>query len=234
MPELDVAMDGADAVIVVDFPEAHQCLDVAGPTVHFSGPLVREISTDKWTARAQLGIEQSARAAVLTLGSSAKFKVPDVEAAVGRYLRAWAARSIREAALYVLVDQSFVRQVEDFVDPSVRWVGITSAAEAYYAAANVLLTSSSLNSLALLGRNGLRGIAMIGHVNRVERLHGEYFAGLGLENVSVVTEQTPTDRLAELIDAGLSSAGGATPKGSGVSGWGEPAEIAGWIAGLLD
>ncbi|MCW2504366.1 MAG: putative glycosyl transferase [Actinomycetia bacterium] len=234
LPELDAAMDGANAVIVVDFPDAHCRPDVVGPDFLFSGPLAREIDLDRPAARTRLGLDPINPIAVLTLGSTAEFKVPDLEVAAERYLRAWAARATRAAVLYVLVEKSFSKKLRFEIDSSVRWIGVTPDADTYYAASDIILTSSSLNSLGLLGRNGLKGLTLIGHVNEVERLHGEYFAGLGLENIRVVDESAPIGDLTELIDEGLTSKPHRVPAENESLEWGDPAKVSTWIASYLD
>lgn len=180
LPQADRCLLGANAVILLDFAAAHRAPVELNVPIHSIGALAKSFPLTRRQARRKLGLAEHAFAAVVTIGAPRPDKIPDIRILLRTVLNAWRGYARPADRLFLLVPPDADWNVShDFSDKSVCWIGPTAQPETYFRAADVVLAYATFTTLSELARNRVPTVAIIGSINRVDRLHAEYIASTG-------------------------------------------------------
>ncbi|WP_028922466.1 hypothetical protein [Pseudonocardia acaciae] len=154
-PELDRAVVGAEAVLLVDFPEAHPNLPELPVPLRGLGPVASRIGLTRRQARARLGLDPGGLVATVAFGSVHGVKRPFTGPLLDTVLAAWAAHATSADVLNVLLPADQAGREQPSGPGAVNWVGITTEPRVHYRASDVVFAFPGLATLSELTRNAI-------------------------------------------------------------------------------
>jgi hypothetical protein len=161
-PQHDRLLDGAQEIIVVDFPGSHpQQIRTTAPVRHV-GPVVTEFGPGRRQPGQQAGHQHRTQPLVATASFGGKPERPEAQAMLRSTLSAWRRYAAAEDRLRVLVPSEAVdASLSEPADERIEWVGITSTPDRYYCASDVVITDGLGFTNCELAYNGIPAVAFL-------------------------------------------------------------------------
>ncbi|WP_020576522.1 hypothetical protein [Actinopolymorpha alba] len=225
-PQVGVFLGSADHIVLPDWPEVEPIPSRLSHKVTAIGPIVPDITVDRQSARAALGIPESAFVATLALGRMYSVKSGILRQAASVVVQAW-SRAPAGSRLLLLFDEREAEQTLGAVPqgPGISLVGRSNQASTYYRASDVVFSvgGSTTNELV---KNAIPTVAVCAKQSD-ERRRVEFLSHHAA--VTVADGDEAAEELWALVHAAIER--GTNPAQD--LRWGSPAEIAGFLAPYL-
>lgn len=215
-PQHDQLLDGAEEVIVVDFPGSHpQPIRTRAPVRHV-GPVVTKF-----------GLARTRHPALVATASfGGRPDRPETQAMLRCTLAAWRRNATAEDRLNVLVPKDAVdRSLSEQDDPRIEWVGFTGTPERFYCASDVVITDALGFTNCELAHNGIPAVAFL-DTGAAAHFPKSFTRRIRLlADAGAVRLLEDEDRVDEVWSAITAAAEHTTPRDTGLR-WADPTEVA--------
>jgi hypothetical protein len=217
-PQHDQLLDGAEEVIVVDFPGSHpQPIRTRAPVRHV-GPVVTKFGPGR----------RQHRTLVATASFGGRPDRPETQAMLRCTLASWRRYAAAEDRLNVLVPRDAVDgSLPGDADQRIEWVGFTPAPERFYCASDVVITDALGFTNCELAYNGIPAVAFLvseaaAHFPKSFTRRIRLLADAGA--VCLLEDEERTDAVWSAITTAASRAA-TIPDGTELQ-WANPADVA--------